>query len=224
VRALGLDGFSKGWAAVLLDGDRGEISFLRDIADVLTVRFDRLAIDIPIGMDDDGRRDCDLLAREKLRPHASRVFTGARRWIWEKFDDPDQANIEAGRCGQKKVSRQLWHLGPKIMQVDAFVRANPALDIREVHPELVFQRLNDGEPLPSKKSGAGAALRRNLLMQEGFGEIDQWLKNARIGTGAKADDVLDACAVAIAARDPAGSVPEGTPPIDAHGLAMQIWF
>ena len=224
MRALGLDGFRKGWVAVMLDGDRREIRFLRDIADVLAGRFDRLAIDIPIGMDDGGERDCDRLARDMLRPHTSRVFTGARRWLWQDFDDPDKANVEALRRGQKKVSRQLWHLGPKIMQVDAFVRANPGLDIREVHPELVFQRLNDGEPLASKKSDAGASLRRKLLKQEGFGEIDQWLRSARIGTGAKADDVLDACAVAIAARDPRGSVPEGTPPIDAHGLAMQIWF
>jgi predicted RNase H-like nuclease len=224
VRALGVDGFRNGWVAVTLDGDRREINFLRDITGATSVGFDRLAIDIPIGMDDDGRRDCDLLARDKLRPHTSRVFSGARRWLWGEFDDPDKANIEARRRGQTRVSRQLWHLGPKIMQVDAFVRANPGLEIREVHPELVFQRLNEGKPLPRKKSEAGASLRRKLLLQEGFDEIDQWLKSARIGTGAKVDDVLDACAVAIAARHPGGSVPEGTPPVDLHGLAMQIWF
>jgi predicted RNase H-like nuclease len=224
VRALGLDGFSKGWVAVTLDGDRREISFLRHIADVLSGRFDRLAIDIPIGMDDNGRRDCDLLAREKLRPHTSRVFTGARRWLWDEFKDPDKANEEAVRRGQTRASRQLWHLGPKIMQVDAFVRGNPDLDIREVHPELVFQRLNGGKPLSSKKSEAGATLRRKLLLREGFEEIDHWLNSARMGTGAKRDDVLDACAVAIAARHPGGSVPEGTPRKDAHSLAMQIWF
>ena len=224
MRALGLDGFRGGWVAVTLDGDRREISFLEDIAEVLPSRFDRLAIDIPIGMKDDGERDCDRLARNRLRPHTSRVFAGARRWLWEKFDDPDKANKEAGRRGQKKVSRQLWHLGPKIMQVDAFVGANAALDIREVHPELVFQRLNDGKPLPSKKSDVGAELRRALLLREGIEELDHWIKRSRIGSGAKADDVLDACAVAIAARDPAGSLPEGTPPKDAHGLPMQIWF
>ena len=27
--------------------------------------------------------------------------------------------------GQKRVSRQLWHLGSKIMEVDTFLRANP---------------------------------------------------------------------------------------------------
>ena len=224
MRALGLDGFSKGWVAVLLDGDRQEISFICDVADAMSVGFNRLAIDIPIGMNDDGERDCDRLARNRLRPHTSRVFAGARRWLWEKFDDPDEANVVAERRGQKKVSRQLWHLGSKIMQVDAFVCANPGLDIREVHPELVFQRLNDGKPLASKKSSAGVALRRKLLLREGFEQIDHWLYSARKGTGAKRDDVLDACAVAIAARCPGGSVPEGTPPKDLHGLAMQIWF
>jgi hypothetical protein len=48
VRALGLDGFSKGWVAVLLDGDLNRISFCRDIAEALSTGFDRAAIDIPL--------------------------------------------------------------------------------------------------------------------------------------------------------------------------------
>src|SRR5262249_17446281 len=159
----------------------------------------------------DGERECDVLAREKLRPHASRVFTGARRWLWQEFRDPDKANEEALCRGQKRVSRQLWHLGPKIMEVDAFLRTHRGHDIREVHPELVFLRLNGGRPLPPKKSEKGDTLRRGLLKREGFREIDRWLTEMRIGTGAKRDDILDACAVAIAARDPSGHLPEGTP-------------
>jgi predicted RNase H-like nuclease len=223
VRALGLDGFSKGWVAVLLDGDLHEIRFCRDVAEALSIGFDRAAIDIPIGMTDDGERACDLLARERLRPHSSRVFTGARRWLWTEFSDPDRANEDARRRGQKRVSRQLWHLGPKIMEVDRFVQANGKHDIREAHPELVFLRLNAGKPLPSKKSEEGLRLRRRLLKREGIGAIDKWLTNERISTGAKSDDVLDACAVAIAARDAAGCVPEGAAPCDAYGLPMQIW-
>jgi len=223
VRALGLDGFSRGWVAVSLDGDLHEIRFCRDIAEALCARFDRAAIDIPIGMTDDGERVCDLLARERLRPHSSRVFTGARRWLWTEFSDPDAANRNALLRGQKRVSRQLWHLGPKIIEVDTFVRANGSCDIREAHPELVFLRLNDGRPLPSKKSEAGIELRRKLLRREGIRDIDKWMTCERIGTAAKRDDVLDACAVAIAARDIADCVPEGTPPRDAYGLAMQIW-
>lgn len=224
MRALGLDGFSKGWVAVLLDGDQQEIAFPCDIADALATGFDRAAIDIPIGMTDDGERACDLLARERLRPHYSRVFAGARRWLWTEFSDPDHANWDALLRGQKRVSRQLWHLGPKIMEVDTFVQANRLRDIRETHPELVFLRLNAGRPLPSKKSEAGIDLRRGLLKREGIRHIDTWLADGRIGTGAKRDDVLDACAAAIAARDAAGCVPEGTPPRDAYGLPMQIWL
>jgi predicted RNase H-like nuclease len=222
VRALGLDGFSRGWVAVCLDGDQQTISFHADIADALARPFDRAGIDIPIGMTDDGTRACDRLAREKLRPHASRVFTGARRWLWQEFCDPDRANEGALRRGQTRVSRQLWHIGKKIMEVDAFVRANARRDIREVHPELVFLRLNGGKPLPPKKSEEGGGLRRRLLKRSGLSEIDQWLAKTRIGTGAKRDDVLDACAVAIAAREPVGNV--GLPPPDKYGLQMQIWF
>jgi len=224
VRALGLDGYNKGWVAVLLDGDRQEISFHPDVAEALSRPFTRAGVDIPIGMTHNGDRDCDLLAREKLRPHTSRVFTGARRWLWHEFSDPDDANREARRRDQKRVSRQLWHLGAKIMEVDAFVRANPSRDVREVHPELVFLRLNDNKPLPSKKSEEGDSLRRYLLKRQGFRDLDIWLSGTRIGTGAKRDDVLDACAVAIAARDVAERIPEGTPPIDAYRLPMQIWF
>ncbi|MGJ5081326.1 DUF429 domain-containing protein [Bradyrhizobium sp. HKCCYLS3013] len=220
---LGLDGYRNGWVTVVLDGDRQAIEFRPDVASALAAPFVRAAIDIPIGMTDDGIRTCDQLARDKLAPHRFRVFTGARRWLWEEFTDPDLANAEATRRGQPRASRQLWHLGRKIMEVDMFVRAHRGLDIREVHPELVFLRLH-GAPLPSKKTEQGAGVRRDLLVAAGFEAIDDWLTRARRGTGAKPDDVLDACAVALAARDCAGCVPEGEPPRDGHEVAMQIWF
>jgi predicted RNase H-like nuclease len=224
LRAIGLDGFSRGWVAVGIDGEATTISFHRDVAAALSGPFERAAIDIPIGMTEDGDRACDKLARQKLRPHGSRVFTGARRWLWQEFSDPDEANCEALRRGQKRVSRQLWHLGPKIMEVDAYLRAHRSRDIREVHPELVFLRLNGDMPLPRKKSEEGDTFRRRLLKRQGFHEIDRWLNQARIGTGATRDDVLDACAVAIAARDPKGCLPEGKQPLDVFGLPMQICF
>jgi len=101
LRAKGLDGFSAGWVAVTLDGDAQTLSFHANMAEALSGKFDRAGIDIPIGMTEDGERACDLLARERLRPHSSRVFTGARRWLWEDFSDPDQANEEALRRGKR---------------------------------------------------------------------------------------------------------------------------
>jgi predicted RNase H-like nuclease len=224
VVVLGLDGFAKGWVAVKLDGNRRSIAFPRSIREILSIKFDRAAIDIPIGLNEDGIRVCDLQAREKLRPHGSRVFTGARRWLWEEFDDPDRANMEAIRRCQKRVSRQLWCLGRKINEVDEFVLTYHHLNVRETHPELVFLRLNDGIPLPSKHKKEGLALRKHLLFARGFAELDIWLDQTRRGKGAKRDDVLDACAAAIAARDMANSVPEGTPPQDSKKLPMQIWY
>jgi predicted RNase H-like nuclease len=223
LKVLGLDGFRNGWVTVTLEGSVAGIGFHDNIDDALAESFDRAAIDIPIGMTEDGDRLCDRLARDALHLHRSRVFTGARRWLWEEFDDPDRANAEALRRGEKRASRQLWNIGRKIMEVDAFVRGHPLLEIREAHPELVFQRLNAGRPLPSKKSDEGLALRRALLQQSGFEEIDEWLGTARLGTGAKPDDVLDACAVAVAALKPAGCLPE-EPRRDTYDLPMQIWF
>ncbi|QUS40949.1 DUF429 domain-containing protein [Tardiphaga alba] len=222
--AIGLDGFRKGWVAVTLDGDRRSIAFPSDISWLAAQRFDRAAIDIPIGMTEDGDRLCDRLARAKLRPHGSRVFSGARRWLWQEFTDPARANEEAVRRGQSRVSLQLWHIGAKIMETDVFIRRHRHLDLREVHPELVFLRLNDDKPLPSKHTEEGLALRRDLLAANGLRELDEWLSVRRKGTGAKRDDVLDACAVALAARDARDCLPSGDAPHDSHQLAMQIWF
>jgi predicted RNase H-like nuclease len=225
--AIGLDGYRHGWVAVTLDGDRHAIDFIPDISWLATQRFTRAAIDIPIGLSADGTRACDLEARMLLRPHTSRVFTGARRWLWTEFRYPDefaQANRAAAERGQPRASLQLWHLGSKIMEVDVFVRAHRDLDVREAHPELVFLRLNGGRPLRSKRSAEGLRLRRELLRARGIVLVDEWVDRARIGTGAKADDVLDAAACALAARDPGGCLPPGKQPPDEHGLPMRIWY
>ncbi len=222
--AIGLDGCRNGWVAVTIDGSHRGIAFPADISWLGAQRFDRAAIDIPIGMTDDGDRLCDRLARARLSPHGARVFSGARRWLWERFRNPASANEEALRRGQTRVSLQLWHLGPKIMEVDAFARTHRHLDLREAHPELVFLRLNADTPLPSKHTEQGLALRRRLLLDNGFADLDAWLSIHRRRTGAKRDDVLDACAVAIAASDASNCAPEGKAPHDEHGLPMQIWF
>ena len=220
---IGLDGFRFGWVAVELSARGRGIDFIDHIDTVLARRFDRLAIDMPIGLPAQGDRACDRAARALLRPHASRVFTGARRGLWDHASQA-AANRALKARGEPGVSAQLWNLGPKILQVDAAL--TPALQGRviETHPELVFLRLNDGRPLPRKASAEGLTLRRALLLHDGFADLDHWLAHARAGTGAKPDDVLDACAAAIAARDATRYLPEGDAPRDARGLAMQIWY
>lgn len=223
--AIGLDGFRGGWVAVRIEGRKRDILFLKSIDELLAQRFDRAAVDIPIGLPDSGYRACDLAAKRELGPHASRVFIGARRGVWD-FSSHSEANAALKAKGEVGVSIQLWNLGPKIMEADALMTPARQRKIHEAHPELVFQRLNGGRALASKKDAAGLRQRRSLLIADGFAAktLDEWLTITRIGMGAKTDDVLDACACAIAARDLKAHLPRGHASRDAKGLKMQIWF
>jgi len=221
--AIGLDGCRRGWIAVEVGPLSRAIHFVASLDEVPRRPFDRLAIDMPIGLPDRGERACDIEARALLRPHGARVFTGARRSLWDYASQAD-ANRALRARGEAGVSAQLWNLRAKIREVDAAL--TPALRARviEAHPELTFLRLNGGRPLPSKKSAEGLAMRRDLLLRDGFAELDVWLMRWRKGKGAKPDDVVDACAAAIAARDARHVLPAGEAPRDARGLAMQIWY
>lgn len=222
---VGLDGYSKGWVAVRMDGGKRELLFLKSASELAFLTFDRAGIDMPVGLPDTGLRECDLAARVLLRPHASRVFTGARRGLWEHAS-PAEANRSLKARGEAGISVQLWNLGAKITEVDALMTPRLQTKVREAHPELVFLRLNFGRPLPSKKSDEGIELRVQLLRREGFADIRRWIGAGRTGSGAKADDILDACAVAIAARDfgQGNVLPRGPAPKDGRGLKMQIWY
>ena len=221
--AVGLDGYSRGWVAVRLDGGRRELLLLGSVSELSAMTFDRAGIDMPIGLPECGLRDCDLQARVMLRPHASRVFTGARRGLWDHASLA-AANQALKRRGEAGVSIQLWNLGPKILEIDAMMTQRLQQRVREAHPELVFLRLNFGRALPSKKTEEGLALRIRLLRREGFVELKDWI--GRKAAGVKPDDILDACAMAIAARDfTSGHVlPRNGAAKDAKGLRMQIWY
>jgi predicted RNase H-like nuclease len=129
------------------------------------------------------------------------------------------------------VSKQLYMIAPKIREVDALLRAEPAYVARvhEVHPELAFWRLNGGRALdqPKKVKGLchepGLTLRRNLLIAAGLPET---LVTAAPPKGAGADDLLDALAcAAIARRIFAGTArPFPNPPgRDGYDLPVAIW-
>jgi predicted RNase H-like nuclease len=120
------------------------------------------------------------------------------------------------------VSCQLFCISKKIDEVDAVMTPELQKSVLETHPELVFCRLNGSKPLTTgKKKQGGVQQRRALLMSEGFVELDNWL-NARAPKVAR-DDVLDACACAIAGRDRKRRIPE-CPETDSNGLRMEMWF
>ncbi|OMQ14065.1 NUDIX hydrolase, partial [Modestobacter sp. VKM Ac-2676] len=72
---LGVDGWRGKWVGALLTGRAVELVVLDDAAAVLAVPdVEVVAIDMPIGLSEDGVRACDVAARKLLGAAGSSVF------------------------------------------------------------------------------------------------------------------------------------------------------
>ncbi|MHC2860587.1 putative RNase H-like nuclease [Bradyrhizobium diazoefficiens] len=117
------------------------------------------------------------------------------------------------------MSAQLWNIRDKIRDVDEIMTPARQATIGEAHPELIFWNLAGRLRLESKGSAQGREQRIALLEQRGFTRLRKWLTQ-RHGTGIGRDDLIDACACAVAARDSTQSVGDGE--IDPRGLRVEI--
>jgi predicted RNase H-like nuclease len=216
---VGIDGIPGGWVAVYLEPSRQRFNYSGSLERLLSVPFDRAMIDVPIGLPAIGYRECDVAAR---RLHGPSVFLGARWGVWD-FASSKAANEHYHAAGQPGISVQLWGIRDKLQEANTWITPLRQETVKECHPEVVFHRLNGGAPLKhSKKTAEGRAARIELLEGAGVTRIREWL-GQRDRTGIGRDDLIDACAAAIAARDPAGCLPE-TPGLSAQGIRMEIWF
>ena len=222
--AAGVDGCKGGWVMVRRYVERGTADFMifqrwRDLPTA-----DMVAVDMPIGLPETGSRGCDTLARRKLGQRGASVFLGLRRPLLE-FETYDQARLWAKEDGFG-LSKQAWYLLPKIREVDETVTPASQARIREAHPELAFLALQ-GSPLEHpKKTPEGQKTRMDLLRENGFGRISNWIDILNTGH-AWADDLLDACALSLSAermlKGKGERLPDD-PPLDAKGLRMEIWY
>ncbi|MEJ2378760.1 MAG: DUF429 domain-containing protein [Pseudolabrys sp.] len=235
----GVDGCSAGWIACFVRpaGGDGALAVFPRFADVLTAAQAPavIAVDMPIGLAERvglGDRQAENTVRPLLGARQSSVFSVPSRAAIEAHDyrsacDPALATSEPPR----KMSKQLFNIAPKIREVDAVLRAEPALTERvfEVHPELAFWRLNGERALDEPKKvksrpyPPGLALRRDLLRAAGMPAA---LIDAASPKGAAEDDLLDALAcAAVARRIHAGLAKPfpNPPPRDSYGLPMAIW-
>jgi predicted RNase H-like nuclease len=224
--AYGIDGCRAGWIAVKFapDGAR-EVTIIERIDQLPALDPAMVFIDMPIGLPESGDRGCDLAARKLLTGAASRVFLGLRRPLLRYIDDYPAAN-EWAKSDGKGLAKQAFAILPKIAEVDAVMRPERQCRFRESHPELVFWRLNGGTALVSKHTPEGLQARRDILARHGFDDIDAWLvKLPR--QRAQADDLLDACALALAASEATQGHArrvKSSDARDARGLRMNIWF
>lgn len=233
----GVDGCPAGWLAAFVrpDGEEARVWVFARFSDVLAQGAAVIAVDMPIGLPERvgiGGRAAENAVRPLLGARQSSVFSVPSRAAINAPDYREACRLALETSDPpRKVSRQLYMLAPKIREIDACLRADPAAAARvfEVHPEVAFWRLNGERALsePKKVKGRpyepGLALRRKLLVAAGIAEREA---AAKPPPGAGPDDLLDALACAVIARrlhkGIATPFPD-PPPRDAAGLVTAIW-
>jgi predicted RNase H-like nuclease len=235
----GADGCPGGWAVVLIDIEHGDarLRLARSFGEIAVLPESPVVIgvDMPTGLPErvgPGGRGPERLIRPLLGERQSSVFSVPSRSAVYAADYAQACALALSTSDPpRKVAKQCFHLFPKIREVDAALRADPAHTARifECHPEAAFWRANGERPLgePKKVSGRpygpGLALRRYLLGREGF---DEQFLAAAPPRGMGVDDLLDACACAVTAKRIALGIARSFPDPpgkDSHSLPVAIW-
>lgn len=228
----GIDGCTAGWllAASPIGQDEVETRIFSTFAELLAERhgFAVFAIDIPIGLTDEGPRPTDRAARAILGARARSVFPAPVRAAL-KASTYEEACERSFAAHGKKLSTQTFAIMPKIREVDELLRAKSAtaVTVREIHPEVSFCFLNCNKPMTHpKRTGLGFAERHKLVHVHFPGAFER----ARITHSRSQvadDDILDALAALWTARrlekSQAHSLPDGELQYDSMGLPMAIW-
>lgn len=208
---VGVDWAKKGWFAVALkDGKDYEVDLFPSILNLWGRHSDaeRVLIDIPIGLNTEGKRRCDVEAKNLLKPlRSNSVFhIPVRKAVYSKtLKEAKEINEEYGYS----ITNQAWAICPSIRELDQFLGSFPnAIGvIKESHPEVCFSALNSGNPMGNKKkSEEGVEERKQTLFTKDnslksiykdavktFIEQPQYAR--RISKNDK-DDILDALALA----------------------------
>ena len=235
MKTLGIDNCRAGWIAVCLDNENSGYKILesdQDLADVFE-EYDRIFIDVPIGLEDENYvRKCDELLRKVLgSDYYASVFNPPVR---PALNAPTyaEASMMSFEITQKKLSVQAWNIVPNIRAVDQLLQNHQEYrdKVFESHPELVFQKLNGGNPILQKKQTKkglrhrlGLLKARNSLTDDYFRDIKEEYRRNQV----EEDDIIDAMALALVANlsvdQPIKTIPEN-PEKDSSGLTMAIHY
>lgn len=221
MRVAGVDGCRAGWVVAVSDGCATELHVVLSIVDLVAAcrrgELAAVAIDIPIGLPDDAPRACDVEARKLLGPRRSSVFPAPPRCTLAASDYIDACERAFAACG-RRISKQAFHLVPRIADVDAAITPDDQHVIVEAHPELAFARLHGRPMTHPKRTAEGYAERAAVLARNGL------VAPTRPPSGAARDDVLDALVLTTVAQRVAEGRAEhvGDQTRDARGLLMAI--
>lgn len=234
MKTAGIDGCKAGWILITFDNNDPGYEVLRSDEDLKDAfhRFDRIFIDMPIGLEDEiYTRECDALLRKKLGPeYASSVFSPPIR---PALHAPSyvEANMQSYEFTEKKLTVQAWNITPKIKVVDRFLTEEPELQdvVFESHPELLFMNLNGGMIFQKKSTKKGLRHRLSLvsdreeIAKDFFRDIKEDFRRNEV----EEDDIVDAMALALGAKlskeKGLKTLPEN-PEKDSNGLVKAIYY
>jgi len=205
---IGIDGCRFGWVAVKVDALQNfSISKHKTIDEIFQnfPKADIYLIDMPIGLADKSHpRNVEELARPHLKPNkTSSIFpVPCRPAIYSNsYEEAKKNNLEI--LG-KSIPIQSWNISHKIKKLDLFLIQNKTFiqKVSEAHPELCFAKLNNGQPLFSKKNTVEGIEERLNLISKFSSKASVFYKNHQndfLKKEVKADDFVDALGLALVA-------------------------
>ncbi|MFD0678684.1 MULTISPECIES: DUF429 domain-containing protein [unclassified Paenibacillus] len=231
----GIDGCRGGWIAITLSSLSGHaetylfsslFALWEELSDA-----ELLLLDMPMGLKSEGReeRRCDLLARQLLRPlRTSSIFPAPVRGVLDAADYAEANGINR-RMGERGLSKQTWHLVPKIREADSLLRSEEGAcrKFREAHPEVCFATLFGAPMTFNKKTEEGYRERMDYLLTL-FPAADKVIEQAMTQfrrSAAARDDFVDALVLAVSgvvSKGDLNSIPD-PPEQDEYGIPMSIW-
>jgi len=235
MKTAGIDGCPAGWMAIDFDESNPRYWVIRETDELDDVfgEYDRIFIDIPIGVNDvEYVRECDEILRRELGPdYKASVFNPPIR---SALYAPTYAEacMQSYSANEKKVSIQAWNITPKIREVDQLLQKNEEYrdKIFESHPELLFKRLNGGGSILQKKQTTKGLKHRLELIKKQKPVATDFYRNIKEEfrrNEVAEDDIVDAMVLAFFAdksvNDEIKKLPED-PEKDSEGLPMAIHY
>ncbi len=238
----GVDWAGGEWLVVVVDGGEIDCHLERDLESLWEsdTAFDRILIDVPIGLPDDEetlakREEVDSLARS-VTGRSSSVFPVPSRAACEaaKNEADYETVVERNEADlDKGLSKQSYNIAAAIGEVDAFLREVDAAKetVMEAHPEVCFRGLRGDQLEHSKNSAQGVGERLEALdghLEEEPGVEFERLCRALVDEDADitVDDVVDAlglCVVASHVEEELRTLPED-PREDSEGIPMRMVY
>ena len=190
MRVLGVDGYPRGWVAVVLeDGRFAGVELSRRFDELAAADAVAIGVDLPIGLPELARRPADDAARAFVAPLGSTVFPAPPLTV-ARSPDYASANALMRELTGRGLSRQTFALCARILEVAAVAEEDER--VFEVHPEASFRELAQAPVRASKHSWSGFHVRRRLLARAGI-ELPDDLPHAPL------IDTLDAAVAAWSA-------------------------